>query len=344
VTRRYPRPVPRSIVRLPRLLVALAILCGVAIGAIGVGSVASAGAATSRDPGPFRGLGAWVDAFDYAPAFQSANGVVTVTPDAVPDMAALGVKTLYLQAAMNDDRAPGMIVDTDLVGEFLRRAHRAGMEVVAWYFPVLSDPAADLAHVKAMADFRVRGQRFDALALDIESIKSVPDVAQRNDNVVELAAQTRKLVGEQPIGAIVYPAVQAEVINPALWPKFPYKRLAKSVDVWMPMAYWTFRDGTYRDPYIYTTESIARLRDDLGDKHALVHPIGGIGDLATAEDYDAFLQAVYETKSVGWSVYDYNTTVSSAWPRLRTGGVPTTTTTTTTTTVPAPPTTAASRR
>ena len=312
-------------------------MCAVVIGAMGAGSVAPAGAATSRDPGAFRGLGAWVDAFDYAPAFQSATGVVTVTPDAVPDMAALGVKTLYLQAAMNDDRAPGMIVDDKLVGDFLVRAHRAGMDVVAWYFPVLSDPAADLAHVKAMADFRVRGQRFDALALDIESIKSVPDVDLRNDRIVELAAQTRKLVGEQPLGAIVYPAVQAEVINPALWPKFPYKRLAKAVDVWMPMTYWTFRDGTYRDPYIYTAESVARLRDNLGDKRAMVHPIGGIGDLSTAKDYDAFLKAVYETKSVGWSIYDYNTMVSSAWPRLRTGGVPTTTTTTTppsTTTAP----------
>ena len=342
MTRRYPRPVPRSRLRLPRVIVALGLALGVAIGgigAIGVGWSTPAGAAARRDPGAFRGLGAWVDAFDYAPAFQSANGVVTVTPDAVPDMAALGVKTLYLQAAMNDPRAPGMIVDTNLVGEFLRSAHRAGMQVVAWYFPDLSDPASDLAHVKAMADFRYRGQRFDALALDIESIKSVPDVAQRNDNLVKIAAGTRALVGEQPIGAIVYPAVQSEVINPTLWPRFPYKRLAKSVDVWMPMAYWTFRDGTYRDPFIYTDESIARLRDDLADKHAMVHPIGGIGDLATAKDYDAFLRAVYETKSVGWSIYDYNTMVSSAWPRLRTGGVPTTTTTS----APAPPSTAASR-
>ena len=80
-----------------------------------------------RAAGPFAGLGAWVDVFDYAPAFQGAGGTPSVTPDAVPDMAALGVRTLYLQAAMNDaDRSPRKIVDADLVGEFLRRAHRAG--------------------------------------------------------------------------------------------------------------------------------------------------------------------------------------------------------------------------
>jgi hypothetical protein len=289
--------------------------------------VAPAGAGTPRAPGPFAGLGAWVDAFDYAPAFQGDTGVVTVTPDAVPDMAALGVKTLFLQAAMNDARSPEKIVDEQLVGEFLRRAHRAGMEVVAWYYPTLDDAAADIAHVEAMADFRSRGQRFDALALDIEAIQSVKDVTERNWRVVSIAKRARAVVGDQPLGAAVYPAVQAEVINPALWPRFPYRRLGRYVDVWMPMAYWTFRDGTYRDPYAYTKESVDRLRANLGDKRAMVHPIGGLAAESSAQDYDAFLRAVRATKSVGWSVYDYNTTFTSVWPRLRTGSAPTTTTT-----------------
>jgi hypothetical protein len=322
----------RSPHRLCGLLVALALLVA---GLVGGRAGTRAAAATVREPGPFSGLGAWVDAFDYAPAFQGESGVVTVTPEAVSDMAALGVKTLYLQAAMNDARAPGKIVDERLVGEFLRRAHRSGMDVVAWYYPTLDDPASDIAHVEAMADFTSRGQSFDALALDNEATQSVRDVDERNARVLRIAKKTRTLVGDEPLGAIVYPAVQTEVLNPSLWPKFPYKRLAKQVDVWMPMAYWTFRDGTYRDPYTYTSESIDRLRANLDDKRAAVHPIGGIGDESSAKDYDAFLRAVHEARSVGWSIYDYGTTVSSAWPRLRTGGVPTGTSTAT------PPTTAA---
>lgn len=334
--RRYPRPV-----RHPRPFVTLLVAGLLAIAAGAVAGVAGAGTGAVRDPGPFKGLGAWVDAFDYAPAFQANDALPSVAPESVNDMDALGVKTLYLQAAMNDTRSPGMIVDDQLVGDFLRRAHRRGMEVVAWYFPTLEDVEADLSHMRAMADFRARGERFDALALDIESIQTVKNVDDRNDRVVEIAARTRKLVGDtQPIGSIVYPAVQAEVVNPALWPKFPYKRLAKSVDVWMPMAYWTFRDGTYRDPYAYTEESIRRLRTNLDDKKAIVHPVGGIGNETSTKDYEAFLRAVYDTKSVGWSIYDYNTMASSAWPRMRTGGVPTTTTSTTTaTTAPRPVTT-----
>jgi hypothetical protein len=307
------------------------------------------GAGAGPDVTPFKGLGAWVDAFDYAPAFQSNNGIVTVTPDAVDDMAALGVKTLYLQAAMNDDRAPQMIVDPQLVGDFLVRAHRKGMDVVAWYYPTLTDPEVDRAHLQALADFRVRGQRFDGLALDIEATQTVRDIDDRNNRIVKLAQQTRELAGTRPVGGIVYPAVQAEIINPALWPRFPYKRLAKSLDVWLPMTYWTFRDGDYRDPYAYTAESITRLRDDLGDKKAVVHPIGGIANESSASDYDAFLRAVYDTKSIGWSIYDYNTMATSMWPRMRTGGVPTTTTTTaapvtTTTTTTAAPVTTTTRR
>ena len=71
----------------------------------------------------------------------------------------------------------------------------------------------------------------------------MPDVALRNDQIVDLAKRTRKLLGrDRALGAIVYPAVQTEIVNPILWPGFPYRRLAPSVDVWMPMAYYTFRD------------------------------------------------------------------------------------------------------
>ena len=56
-------------------------------------------AASPRAPGPFAGLGAWVDAFDYAPAFQNDGGAVTVSPAAVPDMAALGKRFAEMEPA-----------------------------------------------------------------------------------------------------------------------------------------------------------------------------------------------------------------------------------------------------
>jgi hypothetical protein len=277
-------------------------------------------AAAADTTSPFRGLGTWVDAYDYAPPYQAFGAPPPVTPASVDDMARLGVRTLYFQAAKADPRSPGSLVDDRLVGDFLARAHHDGVRVVAWYLPLLSDPAADLAHVRAIHDFESGGQRFDGIALDIEWTQGVPDATQRNARLVAFTKRVRKLVGDgTPLGAIVYPAVQLELLNTTLWPKFPYRKLAPMVDVWMPMTYWTFRTADYRDAFVYTDDSVTRLRTDLHDRNAAVDPIGGIADSSTPHDYERFLEAVGTDRAVGWSVYDFNTTASSVWPRLRSG-------------------------
>ena len=74
----------------------------------------------------------------------------------------------------------GLIVDRRLVGNILRRAHRHGVQVVAWYLPHFADVDRDLRHVRAMYEFRSRGERFDGIALDLEWTSDVKDPAKRN--------------------------------------------------------------------------------------------------------------------------------------------------------------------
>jgi hypothetical protein len=267
--------------------------------------------------GPYRNLGAWVDVFDYAPRVQTNGRTPPVKVAAVDDMAKLGARTLYLQIGRNDANPTRALVDEPLVRAFVRAAHKAGMAVVAWYLPSLDDVKADFRPLEGINRFRVDGRGFDGVALDMEA-SDVADVPTRNQHLVELAGQLRKLVGpDMPLGAIVYPAVQLEVLNTILWPGFPYKQLAPSVDVWLPMVYYTYRSGDYRDPVRYTTESVERLRNDLDDPSATVHVVGGIADLTSTDDYRAFVRAAKLTKAIGYSVYDYNTTASSSWPWLR---------------------------
>ena len=278
----------------------------------------------TRDYEPYRGLGVWVDAYDYSAPFQDPLGEPPpVTPDSVADMAQLGAHTLYLQAAKADARSPGPLVDDKLVGQFLARAHARGLKVVAWYLPLYGDVEADFAHIKALFDFRAgprKRDKFDAIALDVEWTTDVPDVAERNNRAVSLFERTRALVGERmAIGAIIYPPTQLEVLNQALWPAFPYTRVGEWADVWMPMAYFTFRSGELRGADTYTLDSVRRLRNNLGDQHAIVHPIGGIADLMKTSDYRAFVRSAQQLGAIGWSVYDYNTTATSAWPQLRAG-------------------------
>ncbi|HUQ63023.1 MAG TPA: hypothetical protein VM121_04655 [Acidimicrobiales bacterium] len=268
----------------------------------------------------YAALGTWVDVFDWDP--DHTNGSPRITPSAVDRMAAVGVKTLYIQAARPEDEAsPGDLVHPEILSSFIQRAHANGIAVVGWYLPHLSDIADDMRHLQAMIDFAPGGQRFESISLDIEWRNSVPDHDERSARLVDLSQRLRAAAsgGGMSVSATVMPPVVTDVINPAFWPRFPWNSIASLYDVWLPMSYWTNRsdDSPYRDAHRYTSENISLLRANLGDPGAPVHPIGGIGDKATLEDYQGFMAASSEQGAIGVSIYDFGTTAADAWPILR---------------------------
>jgi hypothetical protein len=301
-----------------RRLICLCVAVVVALTGTALLLVPSAGAGgPSLDA--FRGVAAWVDVFDYAPRLQHAGTEPRVTPDSVSDMAALGVKTLYVQVANPDGAPANQLTDRAQLKALLRRAHEEGIVVVPWFLPRAVSPADDLATMKQIAKLRVGGESFDGIGLDLES-SEVPDVALRNKRTVAFARQARKVVGpSMPLAAIVYPAVQLEVLNTTLWPDFPYKGVDRYVDLWMPMSYYTYRDAAsgLRSAYLYTVDSVDRLRKRVGDPKVPVHLIGGLAEDSTPDDYLDMTRAAKTTGALGWSIYDYATTGSWAWPYLR---------------------------
>jgi hypothetical protein len=275
-----------------------------------------------RDVAVYRGLGTWVDAYDFSPQFQPNGAPAPVTPESVDDMAAAGVKTLYLQAAKDDVRSPGDLVNPEILGPMLIRAHDRGVKVVAWYLPKFYDVGSDLRRLLAMRDFRAGGQGFDGIGVDIEWTKDVPDPAERNVRLVDLSRRLRAEMGTAAVAAIPLPPVVIETINPRYWPGFPWRDLAPFYDVWMPMAYWTFRTQSsgWRDAYRYTEENVRRVRANLGLPGAIVHPVGGTDNKSSDADYRGFVRACLDTGSVGGSIYDWRTTPTGSFPILR--GVP----------------------
>ncbi len=267
----------------------------------------------------YEGLGAWVDVYDYVPVYQKPAEPQLAIPEAVEELAARGVRTLFLQATRLDPRSPEGIVDRALVGEFLQRARARGMRVVGWYLPKFADLDVDLANLLLIRDFEFHGHRFDGIAVDIEWRQDVPHSAERNRRLVQLSSRLRQAVGNDALGAIVLPPVLTEVVNPAYWPDFAWSEVAPYYDVWLPMTYWTFRTSSsgYRDGHRYTEESIRRLRANLGNPAAAVHPIGGIADAATEEDYRDFVRAARENGAVGLSMYDLRTTHERGWAALQ---------------------------
>src|SRR4029077_4170819 len=99
------------------------------------------------------------------------------------DMAALGARTLYIQVVNPVGESPNVLFDAGLLGEFVAHAHNAGIKVVAWYLPSVVDVAADYAMIQRIAAFRVDGNGFDGVALDLEDTQDVPDAALPNNAI-----------------------------------------------------------------------------------------------------------------------------------------------------------------
>ena len=265
----------------------------------------------------YRGLGTWVDSYDFDPAY--VPGDITVAPSDLADMAAHGVRTLFLQSSRSDRRATGLVSDPWLLAEFLLAADRTDMEVVAWYLPKWTDDDEDLDRLLAIDRFSVLGRRFDGLAVDIEWNRDGLGAIERSHRLVNLSDRLRRTVGDDPLGAIVMPPVITDEINLAYWPGFPWAEVAPLYDVWLPMGYWSFRSEEHADPAFYVAQNIRRLRADLDDSEALVHAIGGIGaadgsalvdpgePLATIDDLAPFVGALVSEGAVGGSIYDWAT-------------------------------------
>ncbi|HEX9683982.1 MAG TPA: hypothetical protein VGA13_12930 [Acidimicrobiales bacterium] len=275
--------------------------------------------AFDRDADVYRGFGAWIDAFDYGPAYQPAGRRPPVDASTIDVLAARGIRTIYLQVTRIDDRSPGGFVDEAIAGDLLRRAHEHEMRVVGWFLPKHLDTEADLGHLLQIHRFRtLDGHRFDGIAVDIEDNFDEPDPAVRSIRLLELSRRLRATVGIDALGAIVVPPVLMEQVNPDFWPGFPWADLAEIYDAWLPMAYWTFRDADsgLRNPATYTTVTVERLRQLVG-ADVLIHVVGGVADRTAAPDYTSFVGASTALAVEGMSTYDAVTTDEAEWAELR---------------------------
>ena len=264
---------------------------------------------------PYRGLGAWLDVFDWSYTYNPENPPEVELAD-VDRMASLGVRTLYFQPARFD--GPRGIVEPERARAFIDRAHANGMAVVAWYLPTMEDLVADRRQIDAVAALPV-----DGLGIDIEST-AVDDEAERNRRVVDLSAELRAAYPGEVLSAIVLPPVVTEVYG-TYWGTFPWAELAPFYDVWQPMGYWTNRtvESGWRDAYTYTAANIDLLRQATGRPDAIVHPVGGLGCCegptvpSTPADIAGMVLAAHERGAPGASLYDYVTTGDDLWAPLQ---------------------------
>jgi hypothetical protein len=289
-------------VALRERLVGLAVLCAITL--VGPGTAGSKVDAPALTP--YKGLGTWIDLYSAS---------LRADPDRLAAaLAGRGVDTLLIETGNFRRRVD--IVNPLRLAKIVEAAHARGIAVVAWYLPGLTSRARDLRRARAAINFRTsNGDRFDSFALDIES-SAVRNSNERNRRLLDLSARLRADVGPgYALGAIIPSPVGMKLL-PRYWPRFPYAALARTYDVLLPMAYFSYRARGRAAVNRYVQTSIRIIRSASGDATVRIHAIGGLAGVASPTDVAAFAHAATACGVDGLSLYDFDATKPSAWPPL----------------------------
>lgn len=278
-----------------RLLAAAAVVLAAVVPAAGA----------KPEPGrlaPFAGRGSWVSIYDGR-AWASPERVVA-------RLAAHGVGTLFLETG--NDRQPRDVFRPAAAARFLDAAHAAGIRVVGWYLPSLATPGRDLRRALAAARFTSpAGASFDGFALDLEAT-NVHSLHRRSARAVQLAAAVRAALPHRlPLGAITI-----DPVGSTYWRGYPFRRLARAIDVFLPMEYFTFRTRGAAGVRAYSNANVAAVRAAAGRAAFPVHPIGGEAGDATLRELRAFLAASTSARTLGASLWEYGETSPRQWAAL----------------------------
>jgi hypothetical protein len=261
--------------------------------------------APAADATVFGGLGTWIDVYDTS-LYRS--------PVALADrLARRGVTTAWIETA--NDRSTVDVVQRAPLGRVLDALHDRGIRVVAWYLPGHVDQSLDLRRARAMLSFRSpRGDAFDGVALDIESLRE-KSVKRRTTRMLALLRTLRAEAGSVPMAAIVYPPRALER-HAGWWPGFPWTAVAAQVDAVVPMLYTGGGFRGYDATYGYVARSLRLVRRAVGPDLP-VHGAGGVANRMDAEELRAFTDALADDGAVaGWSLYDLQTTTAAGWSAL----------------------------
>lgn len=258
--------------------------------------------AHGRSLAAYRGTGSWVSVYDTA-AWAHPDRVVRT-------LVAHRIHTLYVETA-NDKRNLD-VVHPAALGRLIDDAHAAGIAVVGWYLPSLTTPWVDLRRALAGARFTTpSGGRFDSFALDIEAT-NVRSLTLRSRRAVSLAADVRRrLPARESLGAITIDPTGA-----TYWRGYPFRTLARSVDIFLPMEYFTYRTHGAAGARAYTAANIRVIRRAVGDARFPVHAIGGDALTATARELSAFFGAANASDTLGVSLWEYGETSGAQWTAL----------------------------
>ena len=190
----------------------------------------------------------------------------------------------------------------------LPAAHAAGIAVIAWDFPTLSDPVGDAKRARLALAGVFGGQRLDGFSTDIETTSErVYDTSRRVRLYLSLV---RSYAGSRPVVATV-PRPTAYRLR-----TYPYAAQAPYVDVFAPMVYWSCLE-----PGELVRDSLSPLRRYhralavIGQSYDM-GPEGGRHGLPSGQEIWRFLDVSKRSGAIGASLYTYDETRATQWRAL----------------------------
>jgi len=182
-------------------------------------------------------------------------------------------------------------------------AHRAGLKVVAWDFPFLSDPVEDAHRAKAALDAGI-----DAIAPDVEtSAEGTFATARRIELYLSLV---RSFAGLRPVAATVPRP------TPSRLAEFPYAVFPGYADLFTPMIYWSCNEpGALVQESMITLGRLLPVAPvgqgyDMGSE-------GGRSGLPTFAETWRFLDVASRGGAVGASLWTIEQAGGGQWDALR---------------------------
>jgi hypothetical protein len=230
------------------------------------------------------------------------------------------VETLYIETANYKTPRPrdANFAHRRALATFLDAAHERGLRVVGWYLPALDDHRLDRRRMLAAIRFETpSGERFDSVAVDFESTE-ISSMSSRDRAGIRFSRDVRRWAGPHAAVGAITPDSLSTTIDHGLWPQFPFHAIRRYYDVFLPMAYSTYRAHGGSDVYAYTRGNITHIRDEAGDPHVPVHIIGGLTrDGVDASEANAVVRAAKEGGALGVSFYGFENSRGHHFRALR---------------------------
>lgn len=217
---------------------------------------------------------------------------------------AAGVRQLWVRTGGTKQGYYGPRV----LGSLVPAAHAAGIAVIAWDFPTLSDPVADARRAQLALSGEFGGQHIDGFSTDIETVSErVYDSTRRVQLYLSLV---RSYAGSRPVVATV-PRPTAYRLR-----TYPYATQAAYVDVFAPMVYWSCSEpGALVRDSLEPLRKYHRALSVIGQSYDM-GPEGGRHGLPSGREIWRFLDVSKRSGSIGASLYTYDQTHLPQWRAL----------------------------